>query len=207
MKNPWLAIPLADSEGHMSLPAVGQARMLADVFESLLHEFLPKSVAVIGCAGGNGFERISPDVTTRVIGVDINPTYIEKSCARFAARLQGLELHSGDVQSDKLIFEPVNLIYAALVFEYVNPAATLVRLASLLKPGGILATLVQLHHMEAEAVTPSQYHSLQPLSAFMRIMPPEELRTIAESTGFDLIASCRIDLPSGKAFQAQRFRL
>lgn len=56
MKNPWLAIPLADYEGHMALPAVGQARMLADLFESLLREFLPQSVAIIGCAGGNGFE-------------------------------------------------------------------------------------------------------------------------------------------------------
>ena len=30
MSNPWLSIPLEDYEGHMSLPAVGQAQMLAE---------------------------------------------------------------------------------------------------------------------------------------------------------------------------------
>lgn len=29
MTNPWVAIPLADYEGHMASPAVGQAEMLA----------------------------------------------------------------------------------------------------------------------------------------------------------------------------------
>jgi hypothetical protein len=32
MSNPWLNIPLADYEGHMSLPAVGQAQMIAEQF-------------------------------------------------------------------------------------------------------------------------------------------------------------------------------
>jgi hypothetical protein len=27
MSNPWLHIPLVDYEGHMSLPAIGQAQM------------------------------------------------------------------------------------------------------------------------------------------------------------------------------------
>lgn len=36
MTNPWLAIPLADYEGHMASPVVGQAEMVADEFEALL---------------------------------------------------------------------------------------------------------------------------------------------------------------------------
>jgi hypothetical protein len=32
--NPWLHIPLADYEGHMALPEIGQACMLADQFEA-----------------------------------------------------------------------------------------------------------------------------------------------------------------------------
>jgi hypothetical protein len=31
--DPWINIPLGDYEGHMSLPSIGQARMLADEFE------------------------------------------------------------------------------------------------------------------------------------------------------------------------------
>lgn len=36
MRNPWLDIPLADYEGHMALPQIAQAKMIADHFESLL---------------------------------------------------------------------------------------------------------------------------------------------------------------------------
>jgi hypothetical protein len=36
MSNPWLSIPLDDYEGHMSLPAVGQARMIAEQLDFAL---------------------------------------------------------------------------------------------------------------------------------------------------------------------------
>jgi len=51
MSNPWLSIPLEDYERHMSLPAVGQAQMIADQFDRALARTAPASVAVIGCAG------------------------------------------------------------------------------------------------------------------------------------------------------------
>ena len=69
--NPWLTIPLADYEAHMALPQVGQAQLLADLFAAELHARSPSSVAVLGCAGGNGFER-APS-TLRVVGVDVAP--------------------------------------------------------------------------------------------------------------------------------------
>jgi hypothetical protein len=31
VRNPWLEIPLSDYEGHMELPQIGQAEMLAEV--------------------------------------------------------------------------------------------------------------------------------------------------------------------------------
>ena len=34
--NPWLNIPLDDYEGHMSLPTVGQAQMIADQLDRAL---------------------------------------------------------------------------------------------------------------------------------------------------------------------------
>ena len=58
MKNPWLDIPLADYEAHMALPSVGQAALLGDLFAATVEAHRPESVALIGCAGGNGFERI-----------------------------------------------------------------------------------------------------------------------------------------------------
>jgi hypothetical protein len=68
MNNPWLDVPLADYEGHMALPGIEQAQLLSGIFADVLAKFSPRSVAVIGCAGGNGFDRISPSIS-RVVGV------------------------------------------------------------------------------------------------------------------------------------------
>ena len=56
MNNPWLDVPLADYEGHMALPGIAQAQLLSDEFERVLANFSPVSVAVIGCACGNGLD-------------------------------------------------------------------------------------------------------------------------------------------------------
>lgn len=39
--SPWLDIPLADYEGHMAMPEIAQARMLADELESAVREHAP----------------------------------------------------------------------------------------------------------------------------------------------------------------------
>ena len=74
--NPWLGIPAADYEGHMGDPRVAQLRLLGDVFEESLREFRPAAVVVPGCATGNGFERIDPAATRRIVGIDINPEFL-----------------------------------------------------------------------------------------------------------------------------------
>jgi hypothetical protein len=56
--NPWLDIPLEDYEGHMALPEIVQAQLLADELESAVHSHAPSSVAIVGCSGGNGVERL-----------------------------------------------------------------------------------------------------------------------------------------------------
>ncbi len=48
MSNPWLDVPLADYEGHMSLLTIGQAQMRAHQFEALLKASAPGSVALQG---------------------------------------------------------------------------------------------------------------------------------------------------------------
>jgi hypothetical protein len=49
--SPWLDIPLDDYEGHMSLPTVGQAAMIADLLGRAIMRWSPARIAVIGCAG------------------------------------------------------------------------------------------------------------------------------------------------------------
>src|SRR5665213_533662 len=144
MGSPWQEIPLLDYEAHMSLPSVGQAQMLADQLAQLIERYTPSSVAIIGCAGGNGLERIDSARVERVVAVDINPEYIAAAELRYADRLANLDLLCADVQSELLRLDPVDLIYAALVFEYVDISATFATLKRNLRPGGTLAVLLQL---------------------------------------------------------------
>ena len=107
MNNPWLDVPLADYEGHMALPGIEQAQLLSDIFAGVLAKYSPRSVAVIGCAGGNGFDRIPPAIS-RVVGVDLSPRFVAETEARFRDRIENLELMVGDIQSNEVSFAPVD---------------------------------------------------------------------------------------------------
>src|SRR5579862_5205630 len=108
MSNPWLDIPWADYEGHMGLPSIGQSGLIADQLDVWVKEKCPRSVGIIGCAGGNGLDRLVGTGVDRVVGVDLNPDYIEQTRRRYAARLPGLELYVADIQTAGSLFEPVD---------------------------------------------------------------------------------------------------
>jgi SAM-dependent methyltransferase len=204
--SPWLEIPLADYEGHMSLPSVGQAAMLAEQLLRLMIAYSPASVAIIGCAGGNGLECIAAGAAERVIAVDINPLYLQETAARHAARLPRLELHCADVESEELPFEPVDLLYAALIFEYVKLPQALARLRRACRSGGVLAALLQAAHAEYPPVSASPYVSLQSLAPLITLRSPHEFEWQAAAAGFTLEDSRGIELASGKRFQLLLFR-
>jgi hypothetical protein len=201
----WLDIPLDDYEGHMSLPAVGQAPMIADQFERALMRWTPASIAVIGCAGGNGLDRIGGSTVTRIIALDVNPDYIERTRARHARRLPGLELVCADVQSESLVYGPVDFTYAALLFEYVDVPSTLKTLRRNSRPHAVLTTVLQLPHSIIPAVSPSPYGSLSRLASAMTLVTPETLSHAAGEVGFAAADSTVIELPSGKRFCVQNF--
>jgi hypothetical protein len=103
-------------------------------------------------------------------------------------------------------FAPVDLMYAALLFEYVDAAATMRSLKRHCRPGGILSTVLQLPHAAQHAVSPSPYANLSLLTPRMRLVAPEDLRRCATAAGFVIAEAAAIELPSGKQFWAQNFR-
>jgi hypothetical protein len=205
MRSPWLDIPLADYEGHMALPGVGQADMLATQFAQLLATWTPASAAVIGCAGGNGFDRVRTEITKRLVGIDINPQYIRELAYRYAHRIPGLELYVRDIQLPLGAIEPVQLIYAALVMEYVEPAAALRNLAPLCGADTILATVLQLS-ADIAPIADSPFTRLQDLAPALRLVAPELLATSASAQGFALLTTRQIRVSSGKQFALQLYR-
>jgi SAM-dependent methyltransferase len=92
----------------------------------------------------NGFEEAAKAGVTRLVGLDIKSAYIAGAKARHGGRMAGLELHCTDIEKDMPRLRPVQMIYAALVFEYVDIAKALKNLRGFCLPDGILAALLQL---------------------------------------------------------------
>src|SRR5512140_2480766 len=99
MPSPWLSVPLSDYEGHMRSPGVQQLDALSDLFADAVECCRPESVAILGIAGGNGLERIDANITKRILGLDVNPLYLEAVRRRFAA-VYDLELHCVDLAEE-----------------------------------------------------------------------------------------------------------
>lgn len=205
MKSPWLDVPLEEYEGHMAWPSVGQAQLLGEALSLAIRQFSPQSVAVLGCAGGNGFERIPPSV--RVVGVDLNPQFIAQTGARFSGRFKKLELLTGDIQSDETSFVPVDLIFAGLLLEYVSVETVVARISSMLHPSGHLVTVLQLPNIEHSAVSCSPFSGVKPLGDVMQFVPPAHLQDAAEAHGFGQLESRTVASVAGKQFQVQVFAM
>jgi hypothetical protein len=73
----------------MASAEVQQSGALSDLFAEALAFRRPASVAILGIAGGNGLDRIDSNLTQRMVGIDINPLYLDAIRQRHAA-LHGL---------------------------------------------------------------------------------------------------------------------
>jgi SAM-dependent methyltransferase len=197
--NPWLAIPLNDYEGHMGPAGVAQSDALAELFECALRRTRPESVAILGVAGGNGLERISPDVTARVCAVDINPLYLEAVRRRYG-NLPGLELHCVDLAKPVAGLPPVRLVHAALIFEHAGIEGCLRNAVSLVAPGGSLSVVLQMPSAQAPGVGVSPYPSVQALAGEFRLVDPAQLRGALAASSFRQSWETQRQLAGGKAF-------
>jgi len=206
MKNPWLQIPASDYEDHMSLPEVAQAQALNKLMASALIEYTPASIAVIGCTTGNGFEHIDTTHTRRVIGVDINPAYLAKLEKKFAGRIPSLELVEADVAAPDFQISPVSMVFAGLVFEYVDVADALHNIYRSMLSGAILLAVLQLPSSESSPVTTSRYKSLERLAPIMNLVSPLKFSDMCSSVGLQQIKTDTIPLKKGKAFLVGYFR-
>lgn len=185
----------------MALPHVGQAQLLRELLGKALRERGPRSVAVLGCAGGNGFDCI-PSSVERIVGVDINPEYVAAAHRRFGAQ-RPLELYVVDLDRDTPPFAAVEFVFAALLFEYVAPANALRTIVEKLVPGGVLLAVLQLP--STADVTPSPYRSLSSLGPVLKLVAPEDLASAAASAGLMQRAGEIVTATGGKRFAVLTF--
>lgn len=199
MNNPWLSVPLADYEGHMSAAMVNQLAALSALFHQALARCRPESVAILGIAGGNGLDHIDTQVTRRIVGVDIHPSYLEAVQQRFP-RLPGLELHCLDLSaSQPPQLPPVSLVHAALLFEHTGIRPALQNALSLVTPaGGRFSVVLQLPSPEQAGVASTGFASIQNLRDSFALIDPAQFQVELDAIGWNLVSEAVETTAGGK---------
>ncbi len=197
----------------MAHPAVGQTPFLAKLFREILDEFLPRRVALPGCATGNGLEHVKPGSVDSVLALDINAEFLALAASRHGERLgDSLSLREADLADPEagaaaLAPGDFDLIHAALIFEYVDPVLLLPLLADALAPGGALTALLQLPDPEQDAVSTTPFTDLRRLESVIELVPPDHFAAIARSQGLFRFRLEHRKLPiSGKSFELSIWR-
>lgn len=179
---------------------VQQLDVLADLFAQVLERVKPKSVAILGVAGGNGLERIDPQITTRICAIDINASYLETAAHRFR-HLPGLELNCVDLKEQSIDVLPADLVHAALIFEHTGLEPAVDHALKLVNSGGRLSVVLQLPASDPEHnINVAAGSSMAQLRAEFRLIDPEELKVRVTSSGFQFLYETHQPLPAGKAF-------
>ncbi len=193
MKDPWLQIPLSDYESHMS--EVLQLDALSKLFGEALERCRPRSVAILGIAGGNGLERIDPAITTRVLGLDLNLSYLNAVKERYR-NLPGLELYEVDLAADPVMLPPVELVHAALIFEHTGVDRCLDNAISLVAPEGHLSVVLQLAYGRPGEPRIRNW----PLD--FTIVDPVRFQSLVAERGLAMVHERKYPVPAGEFWAA-----
>lgn len=204
--NPWLAIPLADYEQHMAMPDIAQAQLLGDQLQRLVEVHRPQSLAVLGVAGGNGLERLNASIVKRVVAVDVNPTYVGSCQQRHAARFECFEPLVHDLTHGMPAIEPVDMVFAGLVLEYLPQEQWTRVLTERLTPEGIASVVLQLPSAHLTEVSQSPYTSLKSLEPVFHFVSPGRLHSAMEAISFTEVDASQVTLPSGKSFHVSNWQ-
>lgn len=200
LQSPWLEVPLLDYERHMDAPSVAQASMIAETLRQLVEQKPPHSLALLGSAGGNGLDRIDPAVTRRVVAVDINPSYLEVCRERHAKRFDSFEQVNCDLSKGCPFTEPVELVYAALVLEYVDLEIFLEYAPLLVTENDRIAFVFQNRDNLCSPVSDTGISSLLPLATVHLPVDVDEVANRLLAHGMSVRERRTMSTPSGKLF-------
>lgn len=202
--NPWLSITASDYEQHMDM--VGQLSVLNGLFAEAVRDLNPKSLLVLGCGTGNGFEHIDSSSLSSLVGIDLNPEYLAELGERFSDRYPFLKTVCADIAEADLGGMRFDLVYAALIFEYVEIGAVIRKICGWLDAGGTLVSVLQMPSALAAPVSDTPYSSLKSLTQIMKLVEPECFERLAYEHGLVLCGSSVVPLRLGKSFKVYHHR-
>lgn len=120
----------------MGHPHVAQLAFLSDVFKESLERYDASAIAYLGSATGNGLEHVRPTRTHRLTAIDINSEYLEILRTRYQKKIPCLETVEADLNEIQGPARSYSLIFAGLLFEYLDPDPMLKRISRWLEDGG-----------------------------------------------------------------------
>lgn len=206
MKNIWNDIVLDDYEKHMSMPEIGQAQLISNYLEEIINSYLPQTAAIIGCSGGNGLDRLMNCRIEKIICNDINPAFLKTAEERYKNKINGIEFYCADVASENFKISKADLIFGALIFEYVDYNKAINNIVKFLNEKGIFAVLIQLHNSLIPKISPSPYHSLKKLDKHFIYVDIEKFENQCMMQKMRLMNKKEIELISGKKFLKMIFQ-
>jgi len=198
MSNPWTLLPAAEYEAHMGPEGADQLGPLSAILGKALAALRPARLLVPGVSTGNGLEHVDPDVTRRVVGVDVNLQYLAVARQRHMRLGARLELYCGDVEKVALDGGGFDMVWAALIFEHVDPARVARRISAWLAPGGALVAVLQLPAPDGRRAAPSPFPGIQAVAEAMRLVPPAELEGHLDAAGMRPRASFEVPVAHGR---------
>ena len=105
------------------------------------------------------------------------------------------DLHTVELEADAY-----DLIFCALVLEYVDSAIVLEKVRGWLAAGGVLVVVAQLASNQLEPITETEFESLRCLAASFQHIAPEEIRKLAAQQNLAETLTYDVALESGKSF-------
>ncbi len=198
--NPWSFVSAAEYEAYMGPGGLDELGPLSTIFAKAYAARRPRRLALLGVATGNGLEHVDLHLTGRIVGVDVNLSYLAVARQRQRRLGAALELLCGDVERAQLDTGRFDLVHAALVLEYVDVRVVVPRVASWLAPGGAFTVVLQLPG--GTEVRESQYPSVRALDDATRLVPPQELRSLAEAEGLVERRAFVVPLATGRRYFA-----
>ena len=200
MSNPWEEIALSDYENHMSLESVKQLQAMNSIMKKQFGSYPVLTAMVLGIAGGNGLEHVSPDKFEKVYGVDINEEYLKAVKERYKDLAGILECLHIDLISECGKLPHSELVIANLLIEYIGYEA-FQKAVKRIGPRYV-SCVIQINTGDAQWVSDSPYlHAFDRLDEVHCQMEENALITSMKDTGYRIILNESDPLPNGKALQ------
>ena len=200
MSNPWEEIALSDYENHMSLESVKQLQAMNSIMKNQFGDYPVRTATVLGIAGGNGLEHVSPDKFEKVYGVDINEEYLKAVEERYKELEGTLEWLKIDLITECGKLPHSELVIANLLIEYIGYEA-FQKAVKRIDPKYV-SCVIQINTGDAQWVSDSPYlHAFDRLDEVHCQMEENALITSMKDTGYRIILNESDPLPNGKALQ------